>query len=94
MINFLLALITKIAVMGVFYFAMCFLFFGFATSNRKKGERLDRYETRQRREAKASKAAMAAFAAECSAIVAWLCKEKEFISIAEYVTSDQETINA
>ena len=92
--NLVLALTTKITVVGVFYFAMCFLLFGFATSERKKGERLDCYEARKRREAKASKAALAAFAAGCIALVAWLCKREEFISIAEYVTSDQKTANA
>ena len=83
-VYFLVALITKLAIVGAFYLSMVFVVFFFQQSARKKGERKDRYETRLRREHKVSMATMAAFAGGCVAMLAWMCRSPEFSNLQEY----------
>ncbi|MER2511376.1 MAG: lysozyme inhibitor LprI family protein, partial [Nitrosomonas ureae] len=82
---FVMSLITKITIVGVYYAIMAALIFG-SGSSRRKGERLDSFEARKRREAKANAAAMAATTVGFVALSAWVCKESEFVSLAEYLS--------
>ena len=85
---FAMSLITKITIVGAYYAIMAALLFG-SGSARKKGERLDAYEARKRREAKANAAAAAATTVGFVALSAWVCKESEFVSLAEYLSPTQ-----
>ncbi len=85
---FAMSLITKITIVGAYYAIMAALIFG-SGSARKKGERLDAYEARKRREAKANAAAAAATTVGFVALSAWVCKESEFVSLAEYLSPTQ-----
>lgn len=85
---FAMSLITKITIVGVYYAIMAALLFG-SGSSRKKGERRDSFEARKRREAKANAAAMAVTTAGFVALSAWVCKESEFVPLAEYLSPTQ-----
>ena len=81
---FLMSLITKVTIVGLYYAIMAFLMFS-SGSARRKGERRDSYEARRRRDEQARIAAMAATTAGFIALSAWVCKENEFKPIGEYL---------
>ena len=80
---FVMALLTKVTIVGLYYAIMAALIFG-SGSARKKGESYAAYEARKRREAKANAAAMAATTGGFVALSAWVCKYSEFTPIEEY----------
>lgn len=80
---FVMSLITKITIVGLYYAIMAALIFT-SGSARRKGESYSAYEARKRREAQANAAAMAATTAGFVALSAWVCKQSRFTPIKEY----------
>lgn len=82
-IFFVMSLITKVTIVGLYYAIMAMLIFG-SGSARKKGESYAAFEARKRREAKANAAAMALTTAGFVALSAWVCRHAEFSPPGEY----------
>lgn len=85
---FVMSLITKVTIVGLYYAIMAWLVFG-SNSARKKGESYAAYEARKRREAKANAAAMAATTAGFVALSAWVCRYAEFTPLKEYISTKE-----
>lgn len=82
---FMMSLITKLTIVGLYYAVMAMLMYG-SGSARRKGESYAAHEARSRREAKANAVAMAAITAGFIALSAWVCKNREFTAFDKYLS--------
>ncbi|HBO6963445.1 TPA: hypothetical protein L4936_001512 [Pseudomonas aeruginosa] len=83
-LGFVMALITKATMISLFYVLMIALLAG--NSARKPGESRRAFESRSRRESRERTAAMVAITALFSWLSAWLCRERNFSPLGEYVS--------
>jgi hypothetical protein len=82
---FLMSLLTKLTIVGLYYAVMAMLMYG-SSSARRKGESYAAHEARCRKEAKANAVAMAAITAGFIAFSAWVCKNREFTAFGKYLS--------
>ncbi len=87
---FVMSLITKLTIVGLYYALMAWLLYS-SGSARNKGESYAAYEARKRREAKGSAAALSATTVGFIALSAWVCKDSEFSSIDKYLSINSTT---
>lgn len=82
---FMMSLIAKLTIVGLYYAVMAMLMYG-SRSVRRKGESYAAHEARCRREAKANAVAMAAITAGFIALSAWVCENREFTAFGKYLS--------
>ena len=82
-LSFVMALITKITMIGVFYAIMAALLS--SGSARKKGESQAAFAARQRRENREARAAMVAVVGIFTWVSSCLCRERQFSGIGDYI---------
>ncbi|WP_321540970.1 lysozyme inhibitor LprI family protein [Halopseudomonas pelagia] len=83
--RFVLALVTKMAVIGVYYIIMAVLLAGMCSNGRKKGESQRAYEARCRREAREARAGMVAVTTGFVFLSGWICRDKQFTDFGRYL---------
>jgi uncharacterized protein len=81
---FLMALLAKMTLVGVYYAIIALLLLG-SGSARRKGERLSSFEARQRREAAARTAAVAGTTTAYVALSMWLCRNPQFTPLGHHL---------
>lgn len=85
----LMALLTKLCVVGLYYMLMIMLLCVGAT--RKKGESEASFEERRRRSAQQSAAAVSASTLLFIALSAWICRKDEFTPLDKYLAFNAQT---
>ena len=80
---FVMALITKTTMISLFYLLMIALMAG--NSARKPGESRRAFESRSRRESRERTAAMIAITAIFTWLSAWLCRDRYFSPLGDYL---------
>ncbi len=88
-IFFIMSMITKVTIVGLYYAVAAAFLLG-AVSVRRRGESYAAYEARKRREAKVSAAAISTATGGFLALSAWVCKSSEFTSIKKYFSSNHD----
>lgn len=79
----LMALLTKLCVVGLYYILMMMLLAN--GTQRRQGESQAAYEARRAREARKNKAMMAALTTFFIALSAWVCRKDEFTPLDKYL---------
>ena len=81
---FLMSLITKITIVGLYYVIMAAIIISRSAPTREKGESQADHQERMRRQARKNTALMALATAAFVALSAWVCKYPAFTPIKEY----------
>lgn len=79
----LMALLTKLCVVGIYYILMIMLLTN--GTQRKQGESQAAYDARRARDARRNKAMMAALTTFFVALSAWVCRKDEFTPLDKYI---------